>query len=180
MSNPDMPVIGSFRDRALWPGWNDRPANIERYRVSGGGCVTVPIFLGDQISLTDIEGAQPCEVVAFDQHWKSNPNLLSIKPNGSGEVLKNLLSSEHGSALSAKITHQKIDLSNISSFKFFGPDSHADEHVNFKQDLQVAGLFHGFQEEHCIPAGSLWPIFRMYPLPWTDRCGVSACPLSSV
>ena len=42
------------------------PSGVERYRVPGGGAAVVPISAGDRITIIDVEGRQPCEVLAAD------------------------------------------------------------------------------------------------------------------
>ena len=38
----------------------------ERYTVQGGGVIAVPVFAGDRLRIVDLEGMQPCELVAAD------------------------------------------------------------------------------------------------------------------
>ena len=45
------------------PGMMVLPQGVERHPVPGGGSRAVPIFAGDQITLQDVEGLQPIEMV---------------------------------------------------------------------------------------------------------------------
>ena len=43
-----------------------RQAGVERHRVVGGGFTVVELFAGDTLTVTDVEGLQAAEIVAFD------------------------------------------------------------------------------------------------------------------
>ena len=60
--------------RALAPGE-------ERYTVPGGGVIAVPIHAGDHVRLVDVEGMQPCELIAVD-----TVGLMKTPLSGRGGV----------------------------------------------------------------------------------------------
>ena len=47
--------------RLLEPGLLFLEPGIERYRVKGGGSTTVLLNAGDEVTIIDLEGQQPCE-----------------------------------------------------------------------------------------------------------------------
>ena len=57
-----------IRSRPAEPALFARAAGCERYRVAGGGLTVVALTPGDTLQIEDIEGLQPCELMAFDAH----------------------------------------------------------------------------------------------------------------
>jgi aminomethyltransferase len=64
--------------RIFRPGMPSLPAGVERYRVRGGGSVTAKIFAGDEVAVTDLEGLQPCELVARSSDGRADSTILGI------------------------------------------------------------------------------------------------------
>ncbi len=59
------------RPRLREPGLAGFTPGTERYRVAGGASLVVALQPGDRLTVTDIEGRQPCELVAFDAQGPS-------------------------------------------------------------------------------------------------------------
>ncbi|WP_409281700.1 DUF1989 domain-containing protein [Pseudomonas defluvii] len=58
------------------PGLLTQTTATEHYRVNGGGLTLVELGPGDTLQITDVEGLQPCEVMAFST--RINPALASL------------------------------------------------------------------------------------------------------
>ncbi len=115
------------------PGPLSLPPGVERYRVAGGGAVVVAIEAGDQITLRDMEGRQPCEVMVagpdggngaagFDAGADADPVGLKTILAGSGEGARRLR---------AAMDRRGIDLSKARSRRFFGGESPPGETAAF-------------------------------------------------
>ena len=59
------------------PGLFARAPALERYRVAAGGLTLVALQPGDSLQVIDLEGRQPCELLAVD-------TLRSQRPGGLG------------------------------------------------------------------------------------------------
>ena len=69
------------------PGMMVLPQGVERHPVPGGGSRAVQIFAGDQITLQDVEGWQPIEMVFFGPDKRSDAAMLGAKGGRSPEGL---------------------------------------------------------------------------------------------
>ena len=49
----------------------------ERYRIVGGGATIVALSAGDRVEITDPQGAQQCELIAFDSQGECQPALIA-------------------------------------------------------------------------------------------------------
>ena len=121
--------------RVLRPGVQSRSNGPERYRVAGGGSVVFRVFGGDQLRITDVEGRQPGEVVAFTNGC-CNVDLLDAKVNGRGSGLKKILISKSPSAerLKAGLERHQLSLENLRSVNLFVDGSRAGEHTSMSTD----------------------------------------------
>ncbi len=86
--------------RILRPGVRSLPIGQERYRVKGGGSLALRLTGGDTLRIVDVEGRQPCEVVAFRDDGQADPGLLDgaagqVRP-GAAEGFGALLRSDKG------------------------------------------------------------------------------------
>ncbi|MCK5624190.1 MAG: DUF1989 domain-containing protein, partial [Alphaproteobacteria bacterium] len=120
------------RQRALWPGMPALPRGVERYRVAGGGAVVIPVTAGDRLIVTDVEGGQPCELVAFGSDGRADPGILGGKPTGEGAGLKASASRPiTGPLLAARLAAHGLVLRDIRSADLFGPDSAFGDQAEF-------------------------------------------------
>ena len=72
-----------MRGSVLVPGLPLLPPNVERYPVPGGGTRTITLDAGDQLTVIDREGRQPCELVVFDGSGRSDPALIGASGTGA-------------------------------------------------------------------------------------------------
>lgn len=120
------------RARALWPGWPALSAGTERYRITGGGAVTVGIEAGDQVTIIDVEGGQICELVEFGCNWSTSANLLSLNASSNDGRLREWLNqTTNGGALARRLSAMGADLDKLQSATVFNPDTVAGEQVSF-------------------------------------------------
>ena len=70
----------------ITPGLPVLPAGVERHPVPGGGSRAVPIFAGDEITLQDVEGLQPAEMVFFSPDRRSDAAMIGAKGGRSPEL----------------------------------------------------------------------------------------------
>ncbi len=97
------------------------PPGTERYVVQGNGAVLVPVEQGDQITVTNDEGGQICEIVAVDKKGTIDPGLLGEKHNSTAGGLKALLAGSNQSLRSLRmgIESRQIDLAKARAISFF-------------------------------------------------------------
>ena len=85
----------------------------------------MPIHAGDRLRLVDIEGMQPCELVAADQGGAIDPAILGVPGDGDARGLKRILSgnSESARSVRAGLERRGIDLSRARAVTLFGGES---------------------------------------------------------
>ena len=72
----------------ITPGLPVLPAGVERHPIPGGGSRAVPIFAGDEITLQDVEGLQPAEMVFFSPDRRSDAAMIGAKGGRAPDGLK--------------------------------------------------------------------------------------------
>jgi aminomethyltransferase len=105
----------------------------ERYKVAGGGAIVVPIRAGDRLRLVDLEGMQPCEVVAVDPSGTVDPSILNARADRDAAGLKQILSGDSESARSVRsgLERRGIDLAEARAIALFGGESPAGSSAEF-------------------------------------------------
>ena len=100
------------KPRLLQPGlWLLDPGT-ERYRVTGGGATALALEAGDRIEITDPEGRQSCELIAFDSAGASDPGLLGAAPDsGPAEGVQVILSAPLTDARRVRDEFRKFQIS---------------------------------------------------------------------
>ena len=116
------------------PGLLGLPAGMERYQVAGAGAVFISVEAGDTVTIRDIEGGQPCELVAADALGKIDAGILGAKANSNATGLKALLleDNESLSAFRLGLERRKIDLAAPRAIRLFGAESSAGSEEAFK------------------------------------------------
>ncbi len=133
MIGTDGHLVDATRERSLWPGWPTLPRDTERYRICGGGAITVAVEAGDRLTMIDVEGSQECELVTFGCDWVARPELLNAKPNGNADNVRAWLSgSKENLALAARLSKMGAALDALKSSSFFGPHSVAGDRISLE------------------------------------------------
>ena len=117
----------------LRPGASALPAGCERHVVPGGGILAVEIGAGDRIDVIDVEGLQPCELIAAGADGKIDATVLGAEPNAEADGARTALSAESHSARTcrARLERRGIDLAGARAIRLFGPGSRAGETETF-------------------------------------------------
>jgi aminomethyltransferase len=120
--------------RILRRGSANSRIGIERYTVRGLGSIIVPVFSGDQLSLTDMEGGQVCELVFCDSKLNLTINALGAKADGTAQGLIALLQQVTPDAQRTRkaLEQRGIDLSKAESLSLFGGNGSAGVKAEFK------------------------------------------------
>jgi aminomethyltransferase len=87
---PYMPSFTQIRE----PGLPAFEPGTERYKVSGGGAVVVPIFRDDRITVIDREGRQRCEIAAFGADGRADLGALGLAVGTESAGIARLLAGE--------------------------------------------------------------------------------------
>ena len=111
-----------------------RKSGIERYEVSGGGALMVAIDVGDQITVTNLEGGQMAELLAADATGQIDPMLLGVAGDCTGEGLKALITAGGSGMgrLRAGLVKRGIDLGHAKALRLFGAETPAKEEATFQ------------------------------------------------
>ena len=79
----DLPIAmlnlsGPKASRILRPGLRTLAAGTERYRVAGGGSLTLRLREGDRLEIVDLEGLQPAELTPMGPDGKPDAAILGM------------------------------------------------------------------------------------------------------
>ncbi|MEX2166628.1 MAG: DUF1989 domain-containing protein [Methyloceanibacter sp.] len=115
------------------PGMPALAPGEERYIVPGGGAIAVEIHAGDRMRVIDVEGMQPCEVVAVDAAGAIDPDILGARGDGDAAGLKQILSADDESVRSVRsgLERRGVDLATARAVTLFGGESRAGNAVEF-------------------------------------------------
>jgi aminomethyltransferase len=117
----------------LRPGVPSLPPGVERYRVPGCGSVVAPVEAGDEVTVRDIEGQQPCEIAHADGAGRFDVRALGSKEGSSGDGIKSVLALDSESAERTRLALKRrgINVSHLQTVRVFGTLSRAGESAKF-------------------------------------------------
>ena len=148
-----------MRGSVLIPGLPVVPPNVERYPVPGGGTRTVTLDAGDELTVVDREGRQPCELVVFDGEGRSDPAIIGAAGAGAPSGIQAALERRIPSAKRVRevLAARSLDLGRAVVVRLFGEESRAGETVSFVATAPVtlvAGAPGGPMpvDEQCAPS----------------------------
>lgn len=109
------------------------PAGTERYLVRGGGAAVLAIAPGDRITVIDLEGRQPCELLAADAGGRVDPGLIGGKACGIADGLREILAGGAADArkVLAGLRRHNLDPGQGGAIRLFGGDSPAGARQEF-------------------------------------------------
>ena len=93
----------------------------ERYHVPGASAALIEIEAGDRVTVRNLEGGQPCELVAFDAGGRADAAILGTRANSDASGLKALLEDGDDSLQKFRLglARRKLDLGRASAVRFF-------------------------------------------------------------
>ena len=106
----------------------------ERFEVAGAGAALIRVAAGDQITVTNAEGGQCCEVVAADAKGRIDAGVIGCVANSDAAGLKALLTAGVGSGLGGLrlgIERRAIDLAKAGALAFFDTETIAGAQTSF-------------------------------------------------
>src|SRR5438552_9387664 len=131
----NQPVIGlAPRPSIVYrPGLPALPEGTERHKVAGGGSLTLEIKAGDRLTVTDLEGGQPCEVAAASSDGKSDAPVLDVRATNEASGLRAALAGDGESAAHIRnaLARRGIDLGQAKAFRLVGATSPAVNRQSF-------------------------------------------------
>ena len=121
------------RGPVLVPGLPVLPPNVERHPVPGGGTRTLTLDAGDELTVVDREGRQPCELVVFDAGGRADPALIGAKGAGAPLGIRAILDRPTPSAKRVRdaLAARGLDLGQAAAVRLFGGESRAGATASF-------------------------------------------------
>jgi aminomethyltransferase len=109
------------------------PSATERYVVPGAGSVVVPVSADDTVTVRDVEGCQPCELLFAGADGRVDPRGLGVPAGARPDGLLALLADGGESARQtrAALARRAIDLVGSRALRVFGGDSPAGSTARF-------------------------------------------------
>jgi aminomethyltransferase len=122
------------------PGIPLLPPGTERYRVRGGGSLVIRVEAGDQVTVTDLEGGQACELSFLDEAGRFLAAGLGLPFTTTAEGLKTCLAAGDDGALRtrAALARRGADLAAAGAARLFGQASRPGDRAEFT--IQGKGL----------------------------------------
>ena len=124
----------SRRGPILIPGLPVLPPNVERHPIPGGGTRTLTLDAGDEVTVIDREGRQPCELVVFDAaSGRSDPALIGARGSGGPHGIRVALEAPAPSAKRVRdaLAARGLDLGRAAAVHLFGGESRAGASASF-------------------------------------------------
>ncbi|APX25683.1 MAG: aminomethyltransferase [Rhodobacteraceae bacterium] len=108
------------------------PPGVERHPVPGGGSRAVEIRAGDEITVTDREGGQLAEIVAFTPSGAGDAGLIGAVASGAPEgLLATLRDSVSGRGVARALAAAGFDLGAARAVRRFGEGSRPGDSAQF-------------------------------------------------
>ena len=110
------------------------PAGTERYHIEGCGAALMAIHAGDSISIENIEGGQPCEILCAGTDGVFDLSILDLGCGRPASGLQALLTSDDMSLRSLRygLKARGLDLAKANAAILFETDTPAKTRVELK------------------------------------------------
>ncbi len=110
------------------------PAGTERYHIEGCGAALIAIHAGDTISIENIEGGQPCEILCAGTDGVFDLSILDLANGRPASGLQALLTSDDTSLRSLRygLKARGLDLAKATAAILFESDTPAKSRVEMK------------------------------------------------
>lgn len=107
------------------PGLPVLPDNVERFPIPGGGSRAMEVEAGDVISVIDVSGLQPVELVHYTPDGQSDAGVLGQAGKGNAAGIRQTLASDPttGRRVSAALAKAGFSLEVADSMDLFSGDS---------------------------------------------------------
>ena len=116
----------------LAPGLPVLPEGMERHPIPGGGSRAVEIFSGDILTIQDVEGLQPVELVFFAPNGTSDAGMIGAKGGRDPSGLKaSLLRHQSGRQVVSALGKAGFDLAAADGTLLFEECSRAGDSTTF-------------------------------------------------
>jgi len=133
VTTPAQTFAAPASSRILRPDGSRLPNSPERYRVRGGGSISLPLRAGDVIELLDNEGQQSALLYFCDLAGNLDPGALGATATATAAPLQSLLAGHEASVKRLHSTLQRLQARPASArgISVFGPDSCAGQRSRF-------------------------------------------------
>ena len=133
MTAPALLRVPSLRGPVRVPGLPVLPPNVERHPVPGGGTRTLAIDAGDELTVIDREGRQPCELVVFDGAGRADPAIIGARGGAAPAGIQAALARGGRSARRVReaLAAGGLDLGAAAAVRLFGAESRAGDSASF-------------------------------------------------
>jgi aminomethyltransferase len=137
LDRPSPPIAAlapPSRSVILRPGMRALPAGVERYTVQGGRTIVVDLDAGDRITVSDVEGGQPCELIAFGVDGRADLGVIGGAGKGMVSDAPSPATRQALAAIADRLKRRNIDLSGESAIRVFSQMSRAGERQDFRAE----------------------------------------------
>ncbi len=140
------------------PGLARRRPGLERYRVPGAGAIVLALEAGDALTLVDVEGAQACELLAFDARGRDALAALGVQAEMPAAGLEALLAhgGDDAARVRAGLERRGVALDGVRCARLFGAGSAPGSRAELACERDVLCVIAAPGEEMAVE-GSLPP-----------------------
>ena len=135
-------MVISGRPRQREPGLIPFVPGIERYRTHRGSACIVVLNAGDQITITDREGRQRCEIAVLRPSGGEDCGALGLKAEGKAIAIARIVACGGGNAqpITAALQTYSTDLAAVKAATFFDDGTKAGEALTFTAERSAIAI----------------------------------------
>src|SRR5687768_14950348 len=122
LDRPSPPIAAlapPARSVILRPGMRALAPGVERYTIQGGRTIVVDLEAGDRITVNDVEGGQPCELIAFGVDGRADLGVIGVTGNGASSAELSPETRQALEAIADRLRRRSIDLSGARAIRAF-------------------------------------------------------------
>lgn len=134
------PAVG--RPRLREPGLRRLGPDLEHYSVRGGGCQLLHLKAGDRLTLRDLEGRQPGEILAFDAQGRAAATALGTTADARAAGLRAAIDrgDEDARAVARAAERLGLQLAGARAVRCFSDSGRAGAEESFPVLRDIAAI----------------------------------------
>jgi aminomethyltransferase len=124
----------------------------EHYIVPGGGAIGLRLRPGDRFQLIDVEGRQPCELVAYSPDGSDGLAGLYTEGDAARTIRRTTRYGESIGTLVAELNKRGFHCARAKALQLFGDDAQAGARVDLFADRELLCIISAPGELMCVDA----------------------------
>ena len=121
----DLPLTRPLKlGNVITPAIQLLPRGLERYPIEGGTARLIDVFAGDEITVEDRDGLQPCEIAAFGRNGEFDTGIFGLDYNCPADGIRQIVQERASHSILVGVLEKlEVDISNIKALRIFAEQS---------------------------------------------------------